>query len=120
MDRTELVPRMVLNAICDDYENVDQVIFPQVAEDCAKLGLIVERSDIVAALAELVADGLATAYLLSSTGPSKEVPGMPPMDVVEENFKTYFYVTPKGMSLHLSDDAWWTFDEDGNPRTGRG
>jgi hypothetical protein len=28
---------------------------------------------------------------------------MPPLDVVEEDFKTYFYITKKGMDLHLSD-----------------
>jgi hypothetical protein len=26
MNRSELVLRLVLNAICDDYENVDQII----------------------------------------------------------------------------------------------
>jgi uncharacterized DUF497 family protein len=30
---------MVLNAMCDDFENVDQIILPQVAKDCTKLGL---------------------------------------------------------------------------------
>ena len=30
MDRRELIRRMVLNAICDDFENVDQIILPVV------------------------------------------------------------------------------------------
>lgn len=37
---------------------------------------------------------------------------MPPLDVVEEYFKTYFYITKKGMDLHLSDDMWAAFDDD--------
>jgi hypothetical protein len=39
---------------------------------------------------------------------------MPSLDLVEENFKTYFYSTRKGMDFHLSDDTWWPFDDDGS------
>jgi len=113
MDRNELVRRLVLNSICDDYENVDQRILRDVAEGGARLGLSLERSDVVAALASLVGDGLAKAYLLSGFAPhSTELHGMLPLDVVEEDFKTYFYITKKGMDLHLSDDSWWPFDEE--------
>ena len=115
MDRNELIQWMVLDEICDDYENVDQIILPTVARDCAKLGFVVERSHVVNALRELIEGGLARAYLLSGIRP-EELPGMPSLDVVEEDFKTYFYVTPKGQELHLSDDSWWPFDDDGNPR----
>jgi len=70
----------------------------------------------VSALAELVADGCAKAFILSSSEPfSREVYGMPSLDVIEENFTTYFYITKKGMDLHLSDDTWWPFDEQGEP-----
>ena len=41
---------------------------------------------------------------------------MPPLDVVEVNFKTYFYPTKMGTDFHLPDDTWWPFDEDGEPR----
>jgi hypothetical protein len=27
--------------------------------------------------------------------------------VAEKDFKTYFYITKKGMDLHLSNDAWY-------------
>ena len=97
VNRSELVRRMVLNAICDDYENVDQMILRDVAKHGAKLGFAVERSDIVGALAELIKDGLAKAYLLSATEPAKELESMPSLEVVEENFETYFYITKKGM-----------------------
>jgi hypothetical protein len=78
---------MVLNEICDDYENVDQVIFSTVAKECAKLGWVIERSDIVSALAELIEGGLAKAYQLSGTEEPEELPGMLSLDVVKDYFK---------------------------------
>ncbi len=119
MIRSDFVRRSVLNSICDDFENVDQVILRDVSEDGAKCGLKVERWEIVDALTGLIEEGLAKAYLLSGSllDPfSGELPGMPPMDVMEEDFKTYFYITKKGMELHLSDDKWWPFDDEGNRR----
>ncbi len=118
LSRSEFVRRLVLNSITDDYENVDQVILRDVAEDAAKCGLTVERPEVVNALAALIEDGLAKAYILDaySTDSSPELQGMPPMDVVEEDFKTYFLITKKGMDLHLSEDAWWPFDDEGNLR----
>ena len=106
MNRSELIRRFVLNAICDDYENVDQVILRQVAEDAARYGLAIERSEIVDALAGLIDDGLAKAYLLSGTAPfSTELHAMPSLDVIEEDFRTYFYITKKGTDFQLSDNA---------------
>jgi len=49
----------VLNLICDDYEKVDQVILPHVANEGAKLGLKVERYDVVDAFAQFIEEGLA-------------------------------------------------------------
>jgi hypothetical protein len=115
VNRRELIRRMVLDTICDDYENVDQVIFRDVAKDAAKLGFTVERSDIVDALADLTKDGLAKAYLLSGTEQARELESMPSLEVVEVNFETYFYITKKGMDLHRSDDSWWPFDDEGKP-----
>ena len=118
MNRRELVRRLVLNSISDDFENVDQVILRDVAEDGVKCGLTIERSEVVQALAGLIEDGLAKAYLLSSRDPfSNPLQGMPALDVVETDFKTYFY-TKKGQDLHLFDDTWWPFDDDRNLRPG--
>ncbi len=39
---------------------------------------------------------------------------MPPVDVVEEDFKTYFYPTKKGMDFQTSDYTWSPFDDDEN------
>jgi len=108
---------MVLNTMCDDFENIDQIILPLVARDCAKLGFSVERTKIVKTVTELVMDGLAKAYDLSANNKdpfSGEIQGMPPVDGVEEDFKTYFYPTKKGMDFHLSDGTWWPFDDDGH------
>jgi hypothetical protein len=120
MTRSEFVRLLVLDAICDDFENVDQCILPTLAETGCKCGLIIDRPEIVDALGELVRDGLAKAYDLSGCGRdtfSGEIHGMPSLDVVEEDFHTYFYITQKGKDLHSSDDTWWPFDEVGSPRS---
>jgi hypothetical protein len=115
MVRRELIRRLVLDSICDDFENVDQVILRDVTRDGAKLGLTIGRSDVVTALTELIEYGLAKAYLLSGTVRDPfagELPGMPALDVVEEYFATYFYITAKGMEFHRADDSWWPYDDD--------
>jgi hypothetical protein len=118
MKRGEFVRRLVLNEICDDFENIDQIILPHVREDAQKCGLTVSRPEIVEALRGLVEDGLAKAYDLSGCGDpfSRELPGMPQVDFVEENYKTYFYVTNKGMDIQVSDGSWWPFDDEGSLR----
>ncbi len=113
MERGELVRRLVLNAICDDYENIDQIILPQVIEDGAECGLKnVQRLEIVDALTDLVAQGLAAAFTLSPYEPhSVPIDGMPSADSVEENFKTYFLITQKGAQLHLADSGPLKLDD---------
>jgi hypothetical protein len=116
MERRELIRRLVLNSICDDFENVDQIILRDVTRDGSRFGLTIERSDIVDALKGLIEDGFAKAYrLFGGMGPDPfagELPGMPSMDIVEENFQTYFYIIKKGMDFHLADDSWWPFDDE--------
>jgi hypothetical protein len=119
MTRAKFLQHLVLDKICDDFENVDQVILREVAEQASKCGLTVQRPEIVAALQALVESGLAKAYDLSATNRdpfSGEMPGMPSLDVVEEYFRTYFYVTEKGMEFHESDGTWWPFDDEGSLR----
>jgi hypothetical protein len=106
MDRYELVRRLVLNSIFDDYENVDQVILRGVAEDGAKCGLTIERSEIVNALSGLIMDGLAKARLLSGTKPHvTELQGMPQIDVPERYFKPTC-TSRRREDLQLFDDTW--------------
>ena len=42
MTRAEFVQRLILNSMCDDFENLDQVILRDVAEVASKCGLTVE------------------------------------------------------------------------------
>ncbi len=115
---SEFVRRLVLNSICDDFENVDQTILREVADAGANYGWTIERSEVVNALRSLVEEGLAKAYILtgSDRNPfSGELDELPPMDEVEENFKTYFYITEKGMELHLSDDLNRPLDDEDEP-----
>jgi hypothetical protein len=84
MDRNEILRRLVLNQICDDY---------------------------VEALYGLIADKLANAYLMSSKGPfAIRLEHTPSLDIPEDNFTTFFYITEKGMSEHLADAPWWPVD----------
>jgi hypothetical protein len=106
--RSEFIRQLVLNSICDDFENLDQIILPEVAKAAVQYGWTIERSEVVNALTSLVEEGLAKAYILAGTDRnplSGELNGMPPMGAVEEDFKTYFYITKKGMEVHLSDDT---------------
>ncbi len=115
IERTQLIRLMVLDSICDNCENIDQIILPQISKDCLKLGFDVSRSEIVNALTALVNDGLAKACWLYPHSPDRvEIDGMPCVETPEEVFKTYFYITSRGMELHLADDSWWPFDESGN------
>jgi hypothetical protein len=38
---------------------------------------------------------------------------MSSLHVVEEEFKTYFYVTKKGREFHEGDGTWWPLDDSG-------
>jgi len=117
--RREYVRMEVLNSICDGCENVDQEILSMVNMDADKTGITIRRAEVVEAMTGLVESGLAKAWHLSQwPGESVELDGMPPMDEIEEFFKTYFFITEKGMQVHLSDDSWLPVDDDGNLRPG--
>jgi hypothetical protein len=118
MTRGEFIKWLVLNEVCDDFENMDQVILRRVAETGARCGLTVDRWEVVQALAELVDRGLVKAYDLRGVSDpfAGEIEGMPAVDTVEEDFRTYFYVTPEGRKLRESDDSWWPLDDEGELR----
>jgi hypothetical protein len=54
MNRRELVRRLALNSICDDYETVDQVILRDARQEAVPFGLKVGRSEVVNALGSLI------------------------------------------------------------------
>ena len=91
MQQDGLVRWLVLNEISDDYENIDQVILPHVAEiGVVEYGLTIGRGEIVKALRWMIAEGMSKAYVLSSRKPYvAEIAGEPPFDVIEEDFATY-------------------------------
>jgi len=59
MTRNEFVRQLVLGAICNDYENVDQTILREVSELGAQCGLRIDRAEIVNTPGGLIKDGLA-------------------------------------------------------------
>ena len=104
----ELVQRLVLDKICDDYENLDSTILRDVAKDALELGEVVGREQIVEALSSLIAAGLAKAYCLSATGsPVTEIELPSAAEIQEGDEAAYFLATPKGVELQLADDTWW-------------
>jgi hypothetical protein len=119
MTRTEFIQRLVLDAICDDFENIDQVILKDVSSTGAKCGLTILRPEIAQGLRALVGAGLAKAYDLRSVRDpfACELQEMPSLDVPEEPFRIYFHATRKGLELHASDDSWWPLDDDGALRS---
>ena len=102
MTRPEFVQRPNVNSMCDDFENVDQMILRDVAGRATKCGLTIERFEVVQNLRALVEAGLVKAYDLApgTRDPfSGELQGMPPLDAPEEYFRTYFYPNPEGHGL---------------------
>ncbi len=67
MTREEFVQRLIMNSMSDDFENVDRVIFRDVAGVAAARGLTVERPEVVQNLRELVEGELVHANDLSAT-----------------------------------------------------
>ena len=108
---------MVLNEICDDYENVDQIILPQVAQNAVKCGLVIERSEIVEALAGLIQDGMAKAYLLSTWSRSRlNFKACRRSMSSRSTFETYFFVTKKGIEFPALRRLLVAFDDSGELR----
>jgi|SRR5579862_9698313 len=110
LTRAELLRMFVLDAIADDYENLE-LISGHVTKLGAKCGLTILRSEVFHALAGLIKDGLASAYLIDRT--AEKVQGMPPPDEVEAH---YFWVTETGRELQLAEYPDWPFDEAGSLR----
>lgn len=114
MKRAEVVQGLILNSMCDDFENVDQVILRSVAEEGRRCGLAITRQEVVEGLRMLVEHGFAKAYDLSVRGASPfsgELQGMPDPEIIDSD-STYFYITKSGMDLHRANAQWWPFDDE--------
>jgi len=106
VNRGEFVRRAVLASICDDYENVDQVILREVAGEGVKRGVEVARAEIVNALAALVEEDWRRRMRSPVPHPFlSELEAMPVLDVIEEYYSTYFLATKRGIELHVADNA---------------
>jgi hypothetical protein len=113
MTRKELVCRFVLNEIGDDYENLEH-IRSLIAKEAERCGLVISIVEIAQALVDLMEAGLAKAYKLTPTRrTAEEVPSVPSLDRIGEY---YFWATPKGIELQVSDGDWYPFDENGELR----
>ncbi len=122
MNRRELVRLIVLNEICDDYENLHQIT-KQVGRVTSACGMSIATHEILEALRELVESGLAKAYELSPWSPTKVLDRMPPVEEIGSPDESrigdvYFWITKKGMQVHMQDCAEWPFDDDNVLRPG--
>ena len=110
MVRKELVRRFVLNEIGDDYEHLEH-IRSLMAKDAERCGLTISTDEIVQSLADLIQSGLAKAYRFRPPYKSQpdQIPGMPPLEEISEY---YFWATPQGRDLQVSDRSWYPFDDD--------
>jgi len=114
-NRSELIKRFVLNAIADDFENLEQIT-KDVTNLSGKCGLTITSSEIVRGLGCLIETGLAKAYrLYASERPPDEISSLPPAKDIDHY---YFGITEKGMSVQLSDYDGWPFDEQNVLRKG--
>ena len=93
ISRRELIRLMVLIEIPDDYENVDQ------GDSAARRRTSSQVWIGDRALRDRGCIGRADP---GRVGQGVEV--MPPLDVIEQDFETYFYVTKKGKDLAVFDD----------------
>jgi hypothetical protein len=109
----ELVLRIVLNEISNDYENLHQIT-KQVRRTSSDCGMTISVHEILQALADLVAAGLAKPYRLSNG--VKGIDGMPPAGEIgspdEPDVEdAFFWITKKGMKIHVAECPDWPFDD---------
>jgi predicted XRE-type DNA-binding protein len=108
MKRDELTRMFVLDAIADDYENLEK-INGEVKSFYGNCGLTIQPSEILGALIDLIELGLARAYWLWQH-PPREIEGVPPLDEID-NY--YFWLTEEGRKVHDAVDDRWPFDKEG-------
>ena len=104
--RSELIQMFVLNEISDGYECLHQII-KQLNPLSSAAGLTIETSEVIEALRDLIANGLAEADGIDEMPPTDEI-GSPDEAGIDD---VYFRMTEKGMQLQLSDCPDWPFDD---------
>jgi hypothetical protein len=103
MDKLGQTWELVLRAVSDDYECLQQII-ADVGNWSAERGIICDREIVVRALKGLIADDHVRAYLLSSSPPRKTEAANYALNHIDD---LWFYVTPNGKKLADSfRDKW--------------
>jgi hypothetical protein len=106
---------LVLNEICDDYENLAISIEMPIMERGGRCGLYVDKGEIVHALQELVELGLARPYRLHGDRRpnwAEEMERMPSLEEMESPDGAWFFRTDAGLEAQLADWQPWPFDDD--------
>jgi hypothetical protein len=115
MTRLELIRRLVLNEICDDYEDIFQ-IEKQLGQGLQDVSFSISQEEVIRALAELIELEWARAWDLSSNNPEVlPYDGMPPTTEIVP-WRTYFWATPTGIAINVADDSWSPWNDEGSVR----
>ncbi|HEX5411840.1 MAG TPA: hypothetical protein VFZ27_08245 [Terriglobia bacterium] len=96
-DSSRFVKECVIRAVSDDYEEFERV-FADVTGWAAERGIVIDRQGVLSALEGAIAEGYASAYVLSGT-PPYSTPVEYSAALLDD---LWFYVTPKGK--HLARD----------------
>jgi hypothetical protein len=97
IDQNKFLMDCIVTVASDDYENFE-IIFDQTRRMAALKGITVNEGDVAKAVAEVIADGLAEAYLLSPQEPHSVKARYSP----ERLHEFWFYVTPRGKTIAKS------------------
>lgn len=106
----------VLDAIADDYEEVEHIT-EIIAEWFGVCKLAITRDEIVQALITLTREGFARAYHLSGTprGEPEEIKVILSSDQIQLR-DPYFWITDKGREEISRPNDAWPLDEEGSLR----
>ena len=118
MTRSEWIRRLVLNGICDDYEDIEQITkyVHDVGPRCA---ITISHDEIIQTLRELIELGYAKAWDLSRwpDPATTDCQGMPPSEDITP-MDPRFFRTEEGLAFQKARSTGGPFDEDHNLREG--
>lgn len=124
MTRAELIRRFVLDSICDDFEDIEQ-IDKWVTKQATECGFTVSRDEIIQALRELISEGYASAWDLrrpsNQDTPHDEIEPLNPgfsrtkvgvaftSDKSDETLRSFILGSFRGFThIRLADiERWW-------------
>lgn len=108
MTRNDLLRRLVLNELSDDYENLEHITV-RVQSLEGQCGLKFTRAEYVSAVVELINLELVKAYRVSPMTTDLEAVGLPPLAEMD---RCYFWQTEKGRIMNATEP--WPIDDDGH------